>query len=166
MFLQVADLGSAFTAIQSAGTFPEISVLEMIPLSSTAQVLFEGPTDILVKLRKYLPTADLEKSVIIENPHPSVLKAFYHLETSSLDNDLVIIEGDFAGYVLQTLDACLKDGMKLIDFRQPKHSQAMTSVYLSAESVDEDKAKKYISSRIKFRWIPDPNLAVKKFFNL
>lgn len=164
MILQVPDLGSALTAVQTSGFFPQVKVLDLVPLTTSAQVLLEGSTKDLVKVRKDLPTADLDKSVIIENPHPSLLKAYYHLETSELDGDLVIIEGDFVGYLLQTLDVCLKDGMKLIDFRQPKLSGAMSSVYLSCTDMDEYMSKKYLSSKVKFRWINNPNKALLDFF--
>jgi hypothetical protein len=164
MLLQVNGLGAAFTAIQAAGAFNEISVLEMIPLNRSAQVLFQGSNQNLIQLRKLLPTADLQKSVIIADPHPSVLKAFYHLETSALIDDLVVLEGEFVGYVLETLDNCLKAGMKLIDFRQPKHPDALSSAFLSAKNVDEDLAKKFGSKHVNFTWVNDPNQALQKFF--
>lgn len=164
MFIQLPDLGSAMTAVQTAGFFPNVKVLDLVPLTASAQVLLEGSSTDLVKVRKDLPTADLDKSVILENPHPSLLKAYYHLETCELEGDLVIIEGEFVGYLMQILDSCLKDGMRLIDFRQPKQSQAMSSVYLSCANMDENSSKKYLSSKTKFRWINNPNKAVLDFF--
>lgn len=164
MILQLPDLGSALTAVQTAGFFPKVKVLDLVPLTLSAQVFLEGSETDLIKVRKDLPTADLDKSVIIKDPHPSLLKAYYHLETSELDGDLVIIEAEFVGYLFQTLDACLKDGMKLIDFRQPRQSQAMSSVYLSCIEMDEYLSKKYLSSKVKFRWINNPNKALLDFF--
>ena len=165
MLVQLSSLGGAYSAIQSADAYANISVLEMIPLNQSAQVLMEGDQSSLVKLRKLLPTADLEKSVVIQEPHPSLLKAFYHLETAPLTDDLVILEGAFVGYVLERLDVCLKAGMKLIDFRQPKHPQAMTSVLLSVKNASEEMANKYGCSKVSFRWVNEPNETLKKFFD-
>ena len=165
MLIQVSGLGAGYSVIQSAGVYSDIQVLELIPLNKSAQVLIQGSKDSLVKLRKLLPTADLEKSVIIQEPHPSVLNAFYHLETCALTDDLVILEGQFLGYVLETLDKCLKAGMKLIDFRQPKHPDALTSVLLNVKEADEAMANKFGCSKVNFRWVNEPNSTLQKFFD-
>lgn len=164
LVLQLKDYGAALTAVQESDLYPSLEILEVFHLGKTAQIFAVGSEVELIAFRKNLATADLDKSVIINQMHSNLLNTIWHLESSKLVDDLVILESEFVGDVLNACNKCLIRNMQVIDFRHPKFSGSISYVLLNCENASEDIFQEAEFSKVKFRWVSKPNEKLKKFF--
>lgn len=165
---QVSSLGAGYEAIQVASKRPQIEILEFIPLGRESQLLLQGPFENLQAFRKALRTSDLQKSVIIENPDPCLLKAYYHLENAKTEEFLLILESEFAGYLLETAQRLLAENISIVDFRQPRFSGSVSSLVLTGKDLSrlEKLVVKSSSKKVKVSFVENPSLKMKSYFDL
>lgn len=135
--IQVATYGAALEAANIATNRTNLELTEIIPFGTFSQLLIQGPQADLISYRKILRTADLQKSVIIQNPDPRLLKAYYHLENRKPDNFLLIIENDFAGYLLEWGQILLNKGLQIVDFRQPRLPGSLACLVMTGKDLGE-----------------------------
>ena len=166
--IQVSSYGAALEAANSASLRSSLEILELIPFGTFTQILLQGPADELNSYRKNLRTADLQKSVILKNPDPRILKAYYHLENQPIQKFILALECDFAGFLLEWAQVLLKKGLEVTDFRQPRlpHSNAwllMTGEDLQAVQMDMLQME---AQKIKVSFVEEPSPAIKKYFQI
>ena len=135
--IQVATYGAALEAANLATNRPTLELLEIIPFGGYSQLLIQGPFKDLNLYRKVLRTADIQKSVIVENPDPRLLKAYYHLENQKPENFLLILENEFAGYILEWAQALLAKGLQIVDFRQPRFPGSLACLVMTGKDLSE-----------------------------
>ncbi len=166
--IQVSSLGAGYEALQIASLRKSLDILEFIPLGKESQLLLEGPFEELEKYRKVLRTADLEKSVILRAPDEKILKAYYHLESAKPQEFILILESSFAGYLLESAVELLKQGLSVMDFRQPRFSGAQASLVMTGNNLSrlEELVQMTESARVKVSFVENPSEKMKAYFDL
>ncbi len=166
---QVSTYGAALEAANMATNRPELKLRELIPFGTYCQLLIEGPTKILNGYRKALRTADIQKSVIIENPDPRLLKAYYHLENNKAQSFLLCLENEFAGYLLQWGQALLtKENLEIVEFRQPRFPHSLAVLVLTGKDLGllQTQMDAMERSQIKVSFVEDPSLQLRSYFEI
>lgn len=166
--IQVTSLGAGYEALQIASLRTKIEILEFVPLGKETQLLLEGSYEELDSYRRVLRTADLERSVILRDPDPRILKSYYHLENAKPQDFILILESHFAGYLLETGLPLLKQGLEVMDFRQPRFSGSQASLVLTGKDLSrlEDLVKQSESSKVKVSFVESPSDKLKAYFDL
>lgn len=166
--IQLATLGAGYEAVQIASLRPDIEILEFIPLGKESQLLLRGPSETLLAYRRILRTADLEKSVIIENPDPRLLKAYYHLENARVEDFILVLESEFSGYLLETAQKLFTENLSVMDFHQPRFSGAISSLILTGADLLrlEKLVAKAASKKVKVSFVESPTPKTKTYFDL
>lgn len=166
--IQMSSLGAGYEAIQIASTRPQIEIIEFIPLGKESQLLLQGPYDVLQTYRRILRTADLQKSVLIENPDSRLLKAYYHLENAKIEDFILILESDFSGYLLEIAQKLFAEKISVTDFRQPRFSGAISSLVLTGKDLSrlEKLVAQASSKKIKVSFVESPSVKMKSYFDL
>ncbi len=166
--LQLATLGAGYEAVQISTLRPEIEVLDFIPLGKESQLLLKGSFEGLQNFRKTIRTADLQKSVILENAKEVVLNSYYHLENNKPEDFILIFESEFAGYLLEALSSLLSHNLKVMDFRQPRFSGAISSLVVTGK--DSSRIEKLIFENESHKWkisfVENPTEKMKAFFQI
>lgn len=166
--IQVSSLGAGYEALQIASLRSKIEVLEFIPMGKESQILLEGSYEELDSYRRVLRTADLEKSVILREPDARLLKSYYHQESAKPLDYILILESNFAGYLLETAGKLLKQGLEVMDFRQPRFSGSMASLVMTGKDLSklEDLVKQSESSKVKVSFVESPSDKMKAYFDV
>lgn len=166
--IQVASYGGALEAANMVTNRESLELLEIIPFGTFSQLLIQGPYQDLMSYRKALRTADLQKSVIIENPDPRLLKAYYHLENQKPENYFLILEDEFAGYLLQWAQVLLKKNLKIVDFRQPRFPGAFACLVLTGPdlSLVAEEMRQMEFQKIKVSFVEEPTAKLRSYFDI
>lgn len=166
--IQVDAYGAALEAANLAMNRESLELLEIIPFGSYCQVLLQGPSKDLYAFRRVLRTADLQKSVIIENPDPRLLKAYYHLENQAPENYLLILENEFAGYLFQWAQTLLKKNLQIVEFRQPRFPGAMAILVLTGSDLGlvQEEMGQMEANKIRVSFVEEPTAKLKAYFDI
>jgi hypothetical protein len=166
--IQVSSLGAGYEALQVASKMDDLQIHEMIPLSGSSQVLLSGKMESLVRYRKLLRTADLERSTFVADPDPRILKAFYHLENHPIKSYLLVFETAFVGDLFEIMQKLFKMGLEVSDFRFPRFTGGKASVTMTGEHFAdvEKKLESLVSKHIHLTFIEEPSLGLRKYFTL
>jgi hypothetical protein len=166
--VQVATYGAALEAANMVTNREKLELVEIIPFGTFTQLLIQGPYSDLMEYRKALRTADLQKSVIINEPDPRLIKAYYHLENQKSQNYILILEHEFAGYLLEWGQALFKKNLQIMDFRQPRFPGAQASLVMTGKSMDfiSEEMRQMESQKIKVSFVEEPTTQLKKYFEI
>lgn len=166
--IQVASYGGALEAANSATYRESLELLEVIPFGTYTQLLVQGPYSDLVDYRKGLRTADLQKSVIIQDPDPRLLKAFYHLENQSTQGYLLILEDAFSGYLFKWAQILLKKELQIVDFRQPRFPGSMACLVFTGPDLTliAEEMRQMEFEKIKVSFIEEPTKKLRGYFEI
>lgn len=166
--IQVATYGAALEAANLATHRESLELTEIIPFGTYAQILIHGPEQDLNLYRKDLRTADIQKSVIIENPDPRLLKAYYHLENSQPQSYLLILEAEFAGYLLKWSQVLFSKGLQVVDFRQPRFPGSLACLVMTGPDLGgiQDEMSKMEAQKIKVSFVEELNQKFRKYFEI
>jgi hypothetical protein len=166
--IQVAGYGAALEAANMVTNRSSLELTEIIPFGTFSQILVQGPCVDLISYRKALRTADLQKSVIIENPDSRLLKAYYHLENQKIENYLLILENEFAGYLLEWGQKLLKKGLNIVDFRQPRFPGAMACLVLTGHDLMlvQEEMQMMERHKIKVSFVEEPTAKLRSYLEI
>lgn len=166
--IQVATYGAALEAANIATNRSSLELTEIIPFGTYSQLFLQGPESDLIAYRKILRTADLQKSVIISKPDPRLLKAYYHLENSKPQNYLLILENEFAGYLLEWAQALLNRGLQIVDFRQPRFPGSYACLVMTGEDLSSIQEEMRImeAQKIKVSFVEEMNTRFRNYFEI
>lgn len=166
--IQVGSYGAALEAANIATNRKSLELLEIIPFGTYTQLLVQGSATDLNSYRKVLRTADLQKSVIIENPDERLLKAYYHLANSPIQNYILILENDFAGYLLQWGQKLLHKKLEMMDFRQPRFPGAAACLVMTGSdlSLIQSEIAEMENQKIKVSFVEEPSEKLRAYFDL
>ena len=166
--IQVSSYGAALEAANIATNRSSLELLEIIPFGTFCQILVKGPEKDLNSYRKVLRTADLQKSVIIDQPDERLLKAYYHLENRPIQNYLLILENEFAGYLLEWGQKLLTKKLEVVDFRQPRFPGAMACLVLTGKDLSEIQPEmvEMESKKIKVSFVEEPSVKLRSYFDI
>lgn len=166
--IQVATYGAALEAANMVTNRASLELVEIIPFGTFSQLLVQGPYSELMDYRKALRTADLQKSVIIQDPDPRLMKAYYHLENQKSQNFILILEHEFAGYLLEWGQTLLKKHMQIMDFRQPRFPGSQASLVMTGRSMDAiaEEMRQMETQKIKVSFVEEPTAQLKKYFEI
>jgi hypothetical protein len=166
---QVATYGAALEAANMVTNRSELSLREIIPFGTYSQLLIEGSTKELNGYRKALRTADIQKSVIIENPDPRILKAYYHLENQRPQSFLLCLENEFAGYLLSWGQLLLTTKqLEIVEFRQPRFPNSLAVLVLTGKDLSEIHSEMLEMERakIKVSFVEEPTDKLRSYFDI
>jgi len=166
--LQVASYGAALEAANIATNRPSLELTEIMPFGTYALLVVQGEFEALVSYRKVLRTADLQKSVIIENPDQRLVKSLYHLENQKPQNFLLILESDFVGYLLQWAQALLPKGLEIVDLRQPRLPGGWASLILTGAHLEQFQAdiRDMEQQKIRVSFVENLNSKFRNYFEI
>lgn len=166
--IQVAGYGAALEAANIATNRKELELVEIIPFGTYCQILVKGTANDLNSYRKVLRTADLQKSVIIENPDDRLLKAFYHLEHKPIQNYLLILENPFSGYLMNWAQTLLKKGLEIVDYRQPRFPEAMACLVMTGPDLQQIQGEmiEMEGQKIKVSFVEEPSQKLRSYFDI
>jgi malonyl CoA-acyl carrier protein transacylase len=166
--VQVSSVGAGYEALQIASKMEILDIHEFIPLAGTSQILVSGPMESLIRYRKILRTADLVRSVFIENPDPRILKSFYHLENHPVDSYLLVFEGSFVGDLFQVMQELFQMGLNVCDFRFPRFTEGKSMIAMTGPdfSVVEKRLESLASKNVHVTFIEEPSPVLKQYFTL
>ncbi len=166
--IQVASYGAALEAANLATHRSALELIEIIPFGAYTQILIQGPAPDLNTYRKSLRTADIQKSVIIDQPDPRLLKAYYHLENSPPQSYLLVLETEFAGYLLEWAQNLFSKNLKVVDFRQPRFPGSMACLVMTGANLSEiqDEMQKMESKKIKVSFVEELSGGFRKYFEI
>jgi hypothetical protein len=166
--VQVASYGAALEAANIATNRKNLELLEIIPFGTYCQLLLQGSETDLNGYRKVLRTADLQKSVIINQPDERLLKAYYHLEHKPIQKFLLILETEFAGYLLNWAQKFLGMKMEIVDFRQPRYAGAMACLVMTGMDLGliQGEILEMESQRIKVSFVEEPTTQLRSYFDI
>jgi hypothetical protein len=167
--IQVSSYGAALEAANIATHRKNLELLEIIPFGTFCQILVRGSEADLVSYRKVLRTADLQKSVIIDQPDERLLKAYYHLENKPIQNYLLILENEFAGYLFNWGQKLLVEKkLEIVDFRQPRFPGAMACLVLTGEDLQEVQGlfMEMEIQKIKVSFVEEPSTKLRSYFDI
>lgn len=139
-FIQLSSYGAALEAVNSIAQYESIKCLEVISFGSYAQLFLEGQFDEINAFRKFLRTADLQLSEIIEYDF-QIVNIFYHQEHHEVEKHILTMESPFVGSLFAAVAEAKKAGLKACEFFMPRFSGAhaiaimTTSDYGSLEAV-------------------------------
>jgi hypothetical protein len=166
--LQLSTLGAGYEALQLATLRPKIEIFELMPMGQESVIVVGGDAQELANYRKTIRTADLEKSVIIPEPHELLLKSFYHQNNSAVKDFLVIYESQFVGYLVELADQLLKRGFDVVDLRSPRFSGAWSSLIVTGAGPSEAETlfQETQSTKWKSTFVEAPTPELKKYFGV
>lgn len=166
--IQVASYGAALEAANIATHRKSLELLEIIPFGTYCQLLIQGPEEDLNNYRKVLRTADLQKSVIINRPDERLLKAYYHLENKPIQNYLLILESEFAGYLFNWAQKLFAAKLEVVDFRQPRFPGAMACLVMTGQSLGliQGHIMEMESQKIKVSFVEEPTEKLRSYFDI
>jgi hypothetical protein len=166
--IQVAGYGAALEAANIACNRKNLELVEILPFGTYCQILVKGAAADLNNYRKVLRTADLQKSVIIENPDDRLMRAFYHLEHKPIQNFLLILENPFSGYLLEWAQTLLKKGLDIVDYRQPRFPEAMACLVMTGADLGliQNEMIEMEGQKIKVSFVEEPSLKLKAYFDI
>lgn len=154
--------GPAYRALNLAGTDPQLEILEIIPLGDEAQVLVKGPKG---SLEKWVRSADAKKETLIEEWDSRIEKAFYSLESASVDQQLVFIEGAFLGHLFQAASRALKGGWHVVDLKVPRGSVKWGTLVLTGNKAIQAESD-FRSEGLRVTAVSNPTEALKSYFQI
>jgi len=166
--IQVSSYGAALEAANMVTNRESLELLEIIPFGTYSQLLIQGPYKDLIDYRKALRTADLQKSVIMQNPDPRILKAYYHLENQKPQSYFLILEDEFAGYLLEWAQVLLKKNIQIMDFRQPRFPGAMACLMMTGQDLSqiEEEMRQMEYQKIKVSFVEEPTQKLRSYFDI
>lgn len=166
--IQVSSYGAALEAANIATNRKNLELLEIIPFGTFCQLLVKGPEADLIGYRKVLRTADLQKSVILNQPDERLLKAYYHLENQPIQNYLFILENEFAGYLLAWGQKLLGKKLEIVDFRQPRFPGAMACLVMTGANFNDAQSEilEMESQKIKVSFVEEPSVKLRSYFDI
>ncbi len=167
-FIQVATYGAALEAANIATNRPGLELLEIIPFGTYSQLVIQGEMQELISYRKVLRTADLQKSVILKNPDPRLLKAFYHLENEKPLNFLLILEDEFSGYLFEWAQKLLQKNLQFVEFRQPRFPGAFACLVMTGEDLNsvQDEMQQMEAQKIRVSFVEEMNPRFRSYFEI
>ncbi len=166
---QVATYGAALEAANLVTGRMELVLREIIPFGIYTQILVEGSSKELNSFRKVLRTADIQKSVIIANPDPRLLKAYYHLENQKIQTYLLCLENEFAGYLLEWGQLLLETkNLQIVEFRQPRFPNSLAALVLTGSDISLIQAEMDSMERakIKVSFVEEPSVQLRSYFEI
>jgi len=166
--IQVSSYGAALEAANIATNRKSLELLEIIPFGTYCQLLIQGPEADLNSYRKFLRTADLQKSVIIDKPDERILKAYYHLENKETQKYLLILENEFAGYLFNWAQKMFSKKLEVVDFRQPRFPDSMACLVMTGSdlSLIQNDIVEMESQKIKVSFVEDPTAKLRSYFDI
>jgi hypothetical protein len=167
--IQVSSYGAALEAANIATYRQNLELVEIVPFGTFCQLLIRGAEADLVSYRKVLRTADLQKSVIIDQPDERLLKAYYHLENKPIQNYLLILENEFAGYVLTWGQKLLVEKkLEIVDYRQPRFPGAMACLVMTGPNLQEIQSQimEMETQKIKVSFVEEPSAKLRSYFDI
>ncbi len=166
--IQVASYGAALEAANIATHRQNLELLEIIPFGTYCQLLLQGPEADLTSYRKVLRTADLQKSVIINQPDERLLKAYYHLENQPIQNYLLILETEFAGYLFNWAQKLLGMKLEVVDFRQPRYAGSVACLVMTGADLSQIQGEilEMEAQKIKVSFVEEPTAKLRSYFDI
>lgn len=164
----VAGTGASYISVQFLSEHKELELVDVQPLGAQALLLIKGPLSSLNSYLKALRTLDLVKSTLLENVPEKVLKAFYHLESSSLKREVVIFETDEIGRSFEFLKRAIDLQASPVDFRMPRTYPTRVSVIVTGlfDEATVDEFVKWDRGQDKVTVIYEPSSLLKSFFEI
>lgn len=166
---QVATYGAALEAANMATNRSDLLIREIIPFGIYCQLLIEGSLKELNNFRKALRTADIQKSVIIENAEPRILKAYYHLENQKPQSYLLCLESEFAGYLLQWGQRLLlSKQLEIVEFRQPRFPNSLAVLVMTGKDFSEiqNEIQEMERAKIRVSFVEDLTDKLRSYFDI
>jgi hypothetical protein len=134
---QFSSFGEALKEVHN-----KIGLLEVIPMGKNTTVIFESEKENLEKI-------SAQTKVIINNPHPNLLKTYLSLENSNVLRSLLVAESSHCGELFEIVNKGLELNLKVVDFRIPRTEAALGYVILTSEnSIAETKFSQFKQARI------------------
>lgn len=165
-FIQLGSYGAALESVNALAKYPSLKCLEILPFGTYSQIFIEGDSEEINSYRKFLRTADLQKSVVF--PYDErILKAFYHLENSEVGSHLVVLESNFVGNIFSAVFHAFEIGYKVVDFTMPRFPNSSAALILTASGIEPHHQclKKIEEQKVKVTVIEDIKAPLKKYFN-
>ena len=130
-------VGAGYAALNVAGSFDKLEILEFSPLGAQAQLIVKAEANLIEKLISAVPALELLKSVILEKPHEKILKAYLGLEMSPILEEVLVIETDFLGTLFKYANLLLEKNMNIVDLRVFRATNSVC--YLTMTGIDLHK---------------------------
>lgn len=164
----LTHLGAAYGVCNS--TFKQedrIKVLEMFPLGRESVVLLSGSKQDLNQLSKKVRNSNLIETLIIEDIHSEVVKAFYGLGGEKVENFLLTVEHPFLGKLFLASDELIKNGFKVVEMNSLRSTPWQNFASFTGTDVDGAKklANKYKETGFRVTLLDNlSNAFVKHYF--
>lgn len=159
-----AHQGPAFQAVHLAGLREGLEVLELIPLGKECQLLLRGAPDALEAVIQQLSFADVLRVNLLPEWDPRVENAFYSLEHAAPAGEIVFVESESLGVLLETAHDALKSGLDLVDLKIPRGSVKWGLLSLTGTSVPEGFLEMARARSCLVTRVSQPSAALRKFF--
>lgn len=157
--------GAGYQAMQMASQVSGLVIVEMIPLGGEMQLIIQGTREQVEKLLSQLSTTELLFTDFIEAWSDSLEKAFYSLEHSPIENEMVIIEGSRLGRLLGAAAACENIGYKIVDLKIPRGSNRWGVLILTLSNATLGQ-EKLIFDELTVTRISNPSKFVRSYFEI
>lgn len=161
------SVGAGFFALNSSGLHEQIKILEMIPLGRESLVLGKGPAQSVQAFIDILPFVDLKSVHRFEVKSDRVERVFYSLEHAAILKELVIIEGDSLGALLELAEQAISSfALQVVDIKIPRGSGRPWGVlFLTGEAVVPEFARRVRSLGLEMTQITKPTDSLCAYFD-
>lgn len=162
--IQLSSYSAALDSLNSIDKYQSLKFLELISFGTYSQILLEGDSEEINSYRKFLKTADLQKSAVFKYDD-RIIKAFYHLEHSPVESHVLTLESSFVGNIFSAVGEFFEAGYKIVDFSMPRFPEAKAVLIMTSNSVVSDKGlfRKNDENKLKITYIENIGYSLKDF---
>ncbi len=111
----------------------QLEVLEIIPVCGGLTLILSGSSEQMAKIIKDLPHEDRDHLAIIEKYDPQILRALYSLDSSPVLGHLLVLEGEFAGDLLEQAARAIESDLSIVDLKVPRGASRTGFLLLTHE---------------------------------
>jgi hypothetical protein len=118
--LEFSSLGIGLMHMNQMMARDEMQVLEMIQTGRGLTLLVLGGREALDELLGTLPSDDRRRNWLVTPYRPQVLRCLASLDQSPVERNLLVLESEEPGFLLQCAHQALAAGIGIVDFKIPR----------------------------------------------
>lgn len=161
------SVGAGFFALNSSGFHEQIKILEMIPLGRESLILGKGSAQAVQAFVDILPFVDLKSVHRFEVNSDRVERVFYSLEHALLAKELLIIEGESLGALLELAEQATSSfSLQVVDIKIPRGSGRPWGVlFLTGDVFAAEFVRRVRALGLEMTQIAKPTDALRSYFD-
>jgi hypothetical protein len=165
--LLLKSVGAGYGALNIAGRNAAIEILEFSPLGEKSQLVVKGSSDAVRKYVAVLRTADIERSLVIDDVDERVIRSYLSLDNVDLKNFLLVFESSFVGDLFHLAKQFTDRGLSIIDFRVQRMNGSPGYLMMTGDDADAVKqdAQEIKRAGCQLTYIGNLSEGFKQFFS-